>query len=203
MGVQLGHDEYVEALMTWYNRAPEDVKDEGRSWYTNQREVCRELADKYDLPLDKVAAVMAALSPMTRWTENVAGTIRMLRAFRNGEEVAPRNCTLFYKNAVKAWAILHGGNLFELLEKSPKVFAFWRNLCGDEQCVTIDTWMARAVGEDKRATNGIKSALYNRIAEAVKDAAWSTGETPAQFQATVWVAIRREMAWFDTTREAN
>jgi hypothetical protein len=196
------HDEHVAELMSWYHRADEDGKEEGRQWYSVQREVIRALAASHYMPFGKVAAVMAALSPMTRWTENVAGCIRILRAFEQGEDAAPRNCTLIYRNAEKAWAILHDADPHVLFTKSPKVTAFWLNLCGDEQAVTIDTWMLRAVGEDKLAANGCHVAAYRRIVDAVKDAAESVGEVPAQFQAIVWVQIRREQARFDTTKEA-
>jgi hypothetical protein len=196
------HEQHVTFLLSWYNSAPEDVKDEGRRWYDNQRELIRELSRTHSLPVDTVAAVVAALSPMTRWPENIAGAIRMLRAFESGAAEPPRNCTLFYKNACKAWGILHGENAWELFTHSPKVRSFWRNLVGDEDAVTIDTWMARAVGEDKLAAQGLKPEPYNRIVAAVKDAAQQVAETPAEFQAIVWVQIRRRMAWFDTTKEA-
>ena len=195
------HDEHVAALAHWYGRADENVKAEGRAWYDASREIVRELAAPHHLPHDMVAASLAALSPMTRWTANVAGTIRLLHAYEHHLSRAPRNCTLFYKNAAKAWAILHGGNPWDLFDRSPKVFAFWRNLCGDEQAVTVDTWMLRAVGEDVAASGGAKPAMVNRVSAAVRECAWKYGETPASFQAIVWVQIRREMAWFDTTKE--
>jgi hypothetical protein len=195
------HDEHVAALEHWYGRADENVKDEGRAWYDASREIVRELASAHGLPHDTVAASLAALSPMTRWTENVAGIIRLLHAYENHASRAPRNCTLFYRNAVKAWAILHDGNPWILFDGSPKVFAFWRNLCGDEQAVTVDTWMLRAVGEDNVARSGARPAMVRRVAEAVRECAWKYGETPASFQAIVWVQIRREMSRFDTTKE--
>jgi hypothetical protein len=65
--------ERIDSLLSWYRRAPEDVKSEGRHWYDSQREMIRELATAHNLAVPCVAAVVAALSPMTRWTENVAG----------------------------------------------------------------------------------------------------------------------------------
>jgi hypothetical protein len=196
------HEQHVEDLLNWYNSAPEDVKVEGRGWYDAQRELCRELSKTYGLHLDTVAAVIAALSPMTRWTMNVAGAIRMLRAFQQDREAdPPRNCTLFYKNAEKAWAVLRGTSPVGVFGGSPKVYSFWCNLVGDENTVTVDTWMARAVGEDKAACRGIKPAMYYRITEAVRDAARQVGETPAALQAIVWVQIRREQSWYDTSKE--
>jgi hypothetical protein len=195
------HEQHTAYLLSWYSRAPEEVKIEGRQWYDTQREIIRELARAHNLPLDTVAACVAALSPMTRWTANVAGAIRLLRAWENGEPAPPRNATLFYKNARKAWRILGGANPWEEFLTSPKVLAFWANLTGDENEVTVDTWMLRCAGEENAAKNGCKAALYNRVTYAVRDAAQQVGETPAQFQAIVWVQIRRELSKYDTVRE--
>jgi hypothetical protein len=198
----VAHDVQVSRLLEWYGRAGEDVKAEGRGWYDASREIVRELAARYGLEAETVAAAMAALSPMTRWPENVAGTIRLLRAWDAGDESPPRNCTLFYKNAMKAWWILADTSPALVFKNSPKVFAFWRNLCGDEQAVTVDTWMLRAVGEDAAARSGAKPATVRRVSDAVREAALRVAETPAQFQAIVWVGIRRELARIDTTKEA-
>lgn len=203
------HDR-IAALLSWYRNAPEDVKHEGRGWYDAQREMVRELAALHGIDVETIAAVIAALSPMTRWTENVAGAIRMLREFeRDPNGLAPRGCTLFWKNAAKAWWLLHGHNGLggpmtpaQAFAQSPKVFAFWRNLIGDENEVTVDTWMLRAMGVGERFGNGLKPKPYRELAQDIRDAARRVGETPAQFQAIVWVAIRRQMAWFDTTKEA-
>jgi hypothetical protein len=203
--MQHTQSDHIAALIGWYDSSTEDVRAEGRSWYTNQREICRELAATHSRTVSNVAAVMAALSPMTRWTENVAGTIRLLRAVDQDESAdPPRNCTLFYKNAQKAWLIARYDIEPETaFAGSPKVAAFWRNLTGDESDVTIDTWMLRAVGEDQLARQGIKPKPYREIAQAVKDAAALVGETPAQFQAIVWIQIRREMSRYDTANEGT
>lgn len=202
--MQHTQSDHIAALVRWYDSATEDVRAEGRSWYTDQREICRELAATHSLTVSQVAAVMAALSPMTRWTENVAGTIRMLRAWEHDQpDTPPRNCTLFYKNACKAWQILHGADAADLFTGSPKVMAFWFNLCGDESEVTVDTWMVRACGEGETFKSGVKPNAYHKIADAIKEAAAMVGETPAQFQTIVWIQIRREQAWFDTTKEGK
>jgi hypothetical protein len=203
LAMQHTHDEQVASLLRWYGSAGEDVRAEGRRWYSDQREVLRTVANENALPLCTVAAVTAALSPMTRWQQNLAGTIRLLRAWRCGEDSAPANCTLFHKNAAKAWAIVvDGADPADLFTGSPKVMAFWRNLCGDESAVTIDTWMLRAVDEDRLANQGLKLAPYRKIAEAVVTAAEMVGETPAEFQAIVWLQIRGELSRMDRFEEA-
>lgn len=196
-------DQRVSNLLTWYYAAPEDVKSEGRQWYDAQREMIREVAHSSYLPLPTVAAVVAALSPLTRWTQNVAGAIRLIHAYqRDDATTPPRNATLFYRNAVKAWRILDGEAPEVLLSGSPKVWSFYCNLIGDESAVTIDTWMLRAMEEHKDAKQGLKLNRYLDMAADVREAARQVGETAAAFQAIVWVQIRRELSRYDTAKEA-
>lgn len=201
--MQHDHAYHVRRLLDWYDGAPEDIKADGRAWYSEQREIIRELSEQHKLTVETVAAVVAALSPMTRWTENVAGSIRMLRAREMGSSQPPRNCTLFYKNACKAWQILDGADPHVLFSGSPKVRAFWRNLMGDESEVTVDTWMIRAVGEGDTFANGLKPKPYREIAQAVQDAAHMVGETAAQFQAIVWLQIRLAESRYETANEGR
>lgn len=196
-------ESHISSLLSWYSRAPEDVKDEGRGWYDAQRELIRELSRTHGIEIETIAAVVAALSPMTRWTQNVAGTIRLIRAFEKGPYAEPpRNATLFYKNTQKAWTILHGAEPRLAFVNSPKVEAFWRNLMGDENAVTVDTWMLRAMGEGERFVNGLKPKPYRDLADDIREAAHRVSETPAAFQAIVWVQIRREESRCDTSMEA-
>lgn len=183
------HDAAVESLLSWYQGATIEQQHSGRTWYDDQRTIVREIALAEGVSPVTVAAVVAALSPQCPWQRNIAGAIRLIRAFRNGEDAAPRDCTIYYRNAVKAWRILQGADAAEVFVTSPKVLPFWRNLCGDENAVTIDTWMLRACGVVEWR-KGARPALVNALTEAVEEAALKCAETPADFQAIVWVTIR-------------
>lgn len=182
----------VQSVLSWYERSTQDQRAEGRAWYADQREIVRLLAQRHGVSAECVAAVVSALSPQTRWSANIAGAARLLAAWSAGETAAPRNATLYYKNAEKAWRILTGEVSADAAFKNgPKTRAFWRNLSGDETAVTVDVWMARALALDtSKFASGIKPNVYRECAEAVAEAARIVGEPPAQFQAIVWVTVR-------------
>jgi hypothetical protein len=186
-------NELVSSLLAYYHAASETTKSEGRSWYADQREIVRELAQSYSLSLSVVAAVVSALSPMTKWEQNIAGAVRLIHAWRNDEQI-PDNATLFRSNATKAWAILSGDiTPADAFKGGPKTRAFWRNLSGDESHATVDTWMIRAAGvhTEWTSTDGkVTQKEYRAIAHAIIAAASAVGETVAQFQAIVWLQIR-------------
>ena len=76
---------------------------------------------------------------------------------------------------------------FEL--SGPKVNAFFHNLIGDLNYVTIDVWMVRFYGlSEKTAVNTPKK--YKAIAERVKRSARRYGLYPAELQAILWSAER-------------
>ncbi len=185
----LTHEQHVEHLMSWYQGASEECRKAGREWYDVQREAIRTISQAYAVKYSTCAAVVAALSPRTQWAQNLAGAARLIRAWKNDQEM-PTNVTLYRKNAVKAWRILNGEHAYDVFATSPKVFAFWSNLMGDETAITVDTWMVKSVGEERGAKSGIKAPLYNRISAAVRDAAFQVGEVPSDFQAIVWCAVR-------------
>lgn len=181
----------VQNLLAAYHRATVEQKIAGRSWYADQREVVRMLAERHALDVSVVAAVVSALSPQTNWAQNIAGAARLIQAWADGASEPPRNSTLYYKNALKAWAILTGDVRPDAaFAKAPKTRAFWRNLSGDETAATVDTWMLRAAGVRDQYKNGLTPAAYRPLADAIETAAAIVGEPTAQFQAIVWVVVR-------------
>lgn len=64
---------------------------------------------------------------------------------------------------------------------APKVRAFYRNLMGDLDHVTVDVWAARAAGVDPA------NFRYRRAAQL-------SGVAPAELQSVVWVNQRGSAA---------
>ena len=64
---------------------------------------------------------------------------------------------------------------------------FYRNLSGDFDHVTIDTWMAKIYGVDFQ---GITDAERESLQDDVKAIADAAGITPAAAQAALWVGYR-------------
>ena len=68
-----------------------------------------------------------------------------------------------------------------------KVYAFYRNLSGDFDHVTVDTWMAKIYGVD---FGKITDQQRSEIQQDVTAIAESAGITPAAAQAALWVGYR-------------
>jgi len=70
----------------------------------------------------------------------------------------------------------------------PKVTAFFANLIGDYDQVTIDTWMIVFFKFDKCLTKN----RYKMLADRIRNYAKKVGMTPAGLQAVLWSWIRDE-----------
>lgn len=111
----------------------------------------------------------------------------MVSAASRGDAHAPIVAGL-PDNRQKAWRIAHGEDPNVVL-RGPKVRAFFANITGDHDSVTVDVWAARAA-EDTRIDNSPSGARYAAIARAYQLAAVKRGVSPREMQAAVWVHIR-------------
>lgn len=178
-----------QLLVDAYNAANSDTRIAGREWYSDARAQVRDIAETFGIEHGIVAGVMSALSPRLRWWRNVLGTERMIEAWYNDVQEAPEGLTIYQFNAEKAWRILTRDlTLDEAFRPDTKTYNFYRNLIGDEQSVTIDTWMIKALGLDSH--RGLSQRRYRMYREQIADIAKEVGEIPAQFQAIVWIATR-------------
>ena len=72
-----------------------------------------------------------------------------------------------------------------------KVNNFSKALAGDPNAVTMDIWMARAMGLTSPAPFD-NAEDYEVFANAVRDLAREAGVQPRQYQAAVWAGVRKE-----------
>lgn len=146
----------------------------------------------------QVAGVIAALSPRCQWSTNVAWASAVMLAARRGGA-----CPAVHTKTMRrqAWRIARGEAPLSVLH-GPKVRAFWANIVGDTDAVTVDVWAVRAArgdrptvadgrGRMRYADNGRVSAReYAAYADVYRRAARRLGVTPREVQAAVWVAVR-------------
>jgi len=167
---------YKRRLALWTEGVTEADIAAAERWYEEAGEHAERIAWHLDSTLEVAACVIAAFSPRQAWVRNLqhaytyaqGGTIPGLRIW-----------------TVMADASLTGG--FDAL-KGPKTNAFARNIAGDVDAVTIDSWMMRAAG-----MSGLDSPTvvqYRRIADAVRALAAELGMTPRGMQALIWLRIR-------------
>lgn len=146
------------------------------AWYVEANAVARQLSVTHNLPLEVTASVIAAFSPRTPWVRNVY----LATEFLDGNRVGALGVSI--SNAEHS---LEVG--FDAL-KGQKTNAFARNIAGDMNAVTIDTWMLKAAGLDSR--KGANKTVYNALSEAVRAVARTHGLSPAVTQALIWIIVR-------------
>lgn len=174
-------------ILAVYDSAPETAKVDGERWYETARLTAQAIAGAHGrLSPKQVAGIIAALSPRVSWSRNVAAAYRMVECVVRGW---PQPIVDGWRpNRRKAWDIANGSDPDTVLG-GPKVSAFYRNLLGCDQSVTIDCWAARAAEGlwNPRPPTGRR---YETLARAYRDAARVRNITPRAMQATVWCAIR-------------
>jgi hypothetical protein len=174
------HRWMVSRLLGAFEVAPSSAKLEGRRWYAEAEAEVRAMAERNGYDRITTAAVIAALSPQTRWRENLANADALLAR-------KPLPSPGYQANLEKASAIIYGMPPLDVLG-GPKVRSFFGNLIGAADIVTVDVWAQRAAtGRDLPPP---KLARYKRIARAYRQAAAIVGEHPRDFQAIIWHATR-------------
>lgn len=173
---------FVANLVKLYRSTSPATRETGRAWYPNARRIVRDLAATHARPETQVADVIAALSPQCEWTRNVVAAENLL-AGNTVAVVGP-----YRANILKAQRILHSGaDIATVFPKGPKVNCFASNLAGDDWLVTVDTHAAQAARNCPTWFPGLSMAPYQVIAQAYQRAATRCGETPAAFQAIIWL----------------
>jgi len=191
--------EMRDALLRTWEAIPDGERTSqlsaGAGWYDEARRVVDALAGDYGVPPERVAGIIAALSPRTRWADNVRGAEQVLHRaaypelFGSGGYLdgLGRPIPGYGANVRKAERIA-AGERPELVLGGDKVRAFYRAILGDRGAAVIDVWMIRAVGEDTHKR--VAGAAYNRVADALRAAATAAGVDTADFQAIVWTYVR-------------
>jgi hypothetical protein len=177
------------AILTMYLSATEEQRLQGETWYETARNTAKEFAKQYGVSYRCAAGVIAALSPRSKWDKNKADAKAVLRAATSGSEVLPK-VSAYGANLRKAWRIAKGESPASVLG-GPKVNAFYRNICGDYNGVTVDVWAAR-VAEPYNHKFAGRDKDYATIAEAYASAADKLGTWPAFVQAVCWVTVRKD-----------
>lgn len=181
----------VARILTAYDAASKSEMAEGLAWYPQAQQAALGLADRFG-GVEYAAAVIAQLSPRTRWGRNLMGATDM------ANEVEPVYC--IGANRARAHEALKSSDPIATV-KGPKTSRFARNIMGDESVVTVDVWAARLAlygtrtnwrGENNTDAEKIlgRKGVYEAIEHAYKIAAQKRGVTPAQMQSITWCVSR-------------
>lgn len=173
-------------ILRFYDRASAAELASGLEWYEKAERESIALAAGTDLTPNQTAGIIAALSPRVQWQANLDAAAKMVEAAQKGK---PEPIVAGLKaNRAKAWRIANGADPADVLG-GPKVTAFYANISGDHDAVTVDVWAARAA-EGKDDPNAPKGKRYERIADAYRRAAAARNVSPRTMQATVWAHVR-------------
>lgn len=159
-------------------------QDTGLAWYDTAHTFTIGLADRYDLPLEHAAGIIAALSPGCDWERNLTLADTM---------AATGDCRHPFGNAIrKARAIWTGALPSETLG-GDKVRNFFCNILapGCIGPVTIDRHAVSVLVGHKVEGLPSRKGYYERCAKVYREAAAQAGLAPHQVQAISWLAWRR------------
>jgi len=171
-----------------YIRANRDVLKRGLNWYKQANVFCKEVAHNTGLKVETVAMVVSALSPAVSWELNKIQAEEMCNAFRDGLSLETVTTSTYENNRFKAWDILQGKKTITV--KSPKTYAFYKNLLLDIDSVTIDRWMLRVMFN--RPLKSLTPLKYRQCETILREAAIDLDLKPFQLQAITWEQIRQE-----------
>lgn len=184
----------ADNILSAYVKASDTEISEGIEWYARALRLATELS-----PTDPArgAGVIAVMSPMTSWPQNVA---KARDIFNGGQAWGLKN------TVSKALAIFNGGDPYTIVS-GPKVTSFFHNILGDDAPVTIDRHAIDCafgrVMTDRERANAVKTTKardgYGLCREAYIHTANIISEetgitiTGAQMQAIVWIYWRNNV----------
>lgn len=212
-------DKMYDSIMKKYDAATPEIREWGTEWYDNARQYIDTLAERTNRTPEQVAAVMAAFSPRTAWDPNMTQATHFLLNYdpNDPDAMTDKNWPGLGENLERAKRIVAGpGDHDSVLEAlqgagkdAPKITSFYKNFMGDEDAVTMDTWMARAIfGEDLDLAPGDESqkalgwaGAYDKMADVIRRAAADIGITPRALQAIIWTQVNPTADYREMTPE--
>jgi hypothetical protein len=167
----------------------------GSRWYDEANEFCSKLAAHENFPVSSVAGCLAALSPQCSWSNNLLGTISMVRTRQ-----VTGGASIYPVNVSKAFSIVHENARPEEVLGGNKVKAFYANILNPRysKAVTVDTHAARAAfGEYKLSAQQVGFAFRDKgnriIQQAYRNVAKRYHVLPMRLQATVWLRVKADL----------
>ena len=202
----------VQNITRAFRAASTADRAEGLFWYNRAWNLALELD-----PINpkRAVAVMAVLSPRVRWDRNMYLARKAYAmhgaAFLHSSWGMPnpfRSPQMFSvgfgclgNSAQKAFRILAGEDIFTVMS-GEKVNAFYNNICGDDDYVTVDRHaidiaVGKVLDDNARAKAIAGKDGYSTVAKMYVSAAKILSReygfyiTPPQVQAVTWVYWRR------------
>lgn len=197
MNITLRHLPQCEVMVSnitaIYDAAEDAHVEEGLSWYDEALDVARNLAAGTSYSVEQVAGVMAVISSALRWELNRTYPRAILdyHCMRTPVEAwrAPdgKGMAVTHRRRQACLSILEGADPRQFL--GPKTGAFFANILGDVNAVTVDRWAIRVAVANPKAVGATYAAL-TKISDAYVEAANERLVTPRGLQAACWISYR-------------
>ncbi|MEU7570313.1 hypothetical protein [Micromonospora sp. NPDC049240] len=178
----------VDRIVSVWGRATDADKERGALWYADAGVITEALSAQTGYSREAVAAVIAHLSPRTRWARNIAGATALVY----GQE--PAGC--IGMNVQRARRALMSPDPLGTLN-GPKVRRFAANILGDRDAVTVDVWAMRVACGDRFDDLELilgRVGVYEAVEHAYQVSARRIGCDPVTVQATTWIVVRNGRA---------
>ena len=186
------HDRMIYNILEIYRDANKIQHAEGLLWYSDAQKAAHNIAAKYDIAVYIVVAVIAALSPNSKWSRNVVNADALIGAFLRGDGIDAVKVSTYHKMKAKAWDILAARPDYDgakAMLKGQKITSFFCDIMGEFN-VTIDgharniAYNERVGLTDDRTNIGVRE--YRALQAAYEEAARRIGLMPYQLQAITW-----------------
>ena len=176
----------------------------GCDWYRSAFQIADRISDKYGLPTETVAGVIAALSPNNRWERNIIDAEAIIKCWAAGgtdEDVLAVKCCTYTAMRQKALDILTRDIPIVEILNGAKIVEFFNcitNPALNDVCIdghAYSVWFGQRL--TMKQVPNIGKKLRQRIKTDYVDAcAFINDElnesfTPADIQAITWVAHKR------------
>ena len=176
----------------------------GCDWYRSAFQIADRISDKYGLPTETVAGVIAALSPNNRWERNIIDAENIIKCWAAGgtdEDVLAVTCCPYSTMKQKALDILTRDIPIVEILNGPKIIEFFNcitnpmlnDVCIDGHAYSV--WFGQRL--TMKQVPNIGKKLRQQIKTDYVDACTFINEelnesfTPADIQAITWVTHKR------------
>jgi len=170
----------------------------GMEWYNLdplRKAFVEELGDDGTAAFDRYVDYVAATSPRSTVASNIRRGSHFYQLDRNGKQVGGLTNADMPPGYGHIAHSTHDHKLREIEEnggllpmKGPKVSSFAENLKGNQSPMTIDTHNYSAVRNDPDVKKSPTNTQYKYLEDFQGEIAKKLDMTPAQFQASVWIA---------------
>jgi hypothetical protein len=185
---------FADNIVNVYNSATQDQMTDGVNWYDDTNRIANALANQFNTSVRQACAVIAAVSPLNSWGNNIVLASRILEGHANNDPVTSGYLSLGLSRANR---ILSNPFFFEDMDKflgGNKIQAFYDSILnrGHGSLVCIDRH-AMSIALNSRLTQPKKLTplQYRIISAGYVNAAHTLSIDPQILQAITWVVWRQ------------